>query len=351
MKSKAVILLLATVIIASSLMYQSTMCLAKASLMTTNYALHEPDLRVMFGIGTNGLFIQFGSKNYQPEQMSLRPIGQALSKTVEVGYDFFQNNMDLYHFRNGNWTNEPIYSSGDSIQGFLSNGKDVLLMVHGLFTGNYLEWTEAAAYITQQNPDLDIYAVDYGTGYPLAYLGEWLNQLITQGVDDGQKISILAHSQGGLVARAALELHESSRDKVKCLITLATPHTGVDYGNVVADAANRLLNLIPELSDLMSRTSFLNELNSNISRLNIAYYFIAGTSKGNFASYWELIDKFTAEYFSTIINDGVVEKNSALGVGLDFSNNRLQFATAEFPVDHSEIMSDKRVLDQVLMWL
>lgn len=325
--------------------------LVESRRLNSNYNL-PPDAWIQFDFGTRGPSITVGN-NYYALQTSLAPVVYYSSRFIELVHDFTQDNMVVYHFTDGNWTEKPIYQIGQESGTFMSvdTDKEVLLMIHGLFTGDYLAWTDAAKYLSRFRPDLEIYAVDYGTGYPLQQYAAWLETIICQGVPENSKINILAHSQGGLLSRVAIEGNPAVSSRVKRLITLATPHLGVDYGESINSAAIKVDQFIPEIGDLIVSSAFIAELNSLIESLDVEYYFVAGTSKGHLSIYWDILELFSNEELKSIVSDAVVEKDSALGIGLSMDEYRLKFETAEFPVNHNTIMSDSVVLDQILQWL
>lgn len=314
---------------------------------------HQPDFRIGVGVGTDGPFIFVGiDRAYQYSNFSLEPLGTVIGKTFELGQDFFQESMEVYEYQEDGWTDEAVYTSDFPPYRFMGTRNNrVILMVHGLFTGEHLEWTEAADLIRSRDSNVEIYAVDYGTGYHLEHLGRILAQIIADCVKEGTEVSIIAHSQGGLISRTALELYNTGRTNVRRLITLATPHLGVYYGTAAVKAADGLIKMIPEISDLMSESEFLETLNSSIKYLDVEYYFAAGIERQVFAPFWDIANQFASIDLSQIVNDGVVERRSALGSGLRFQQYRPVFETTEFAVNHTSIMSDEAVLQQVWDWL
>ncbi|HVW68526.1 MAG TPA: alpha/beta hydrolase, partial [Steroidobacteraceae bacterium] len=68
---------------------------------------------------------------------------------------------------------------------------------------------------------------------------------------DGAPIAVIAHSMGGLVARAALRLVDSAG--ISQLITLASPHHGTRLA--------RLLHVLP-FSQMRPQSAWLEELNA-----------------------------------------------------------------------------------------
>lgn len=274
--------------------------------------------------------------------------------------------MEVYEFKNGNWSIDPVFRTGETKTGFMSgNGDDIILMVHGILFGSYDGWTDLARDITNMNPDKKIYAVEYGLGYSINKLAEWLSVVIKQGVTGGQRINVIAHSQGGVVSRAALELHGAS-GHVSRLVTLASPHLGAAW-NTLATAKLNIGNptfmvpatltlwlIAPEILDLATGSPFFWKLNGNIQALDCEYYFAAATDYMR-PEFFPLALAVNWAYESLLlpipIHDGVVEKLSALGWGLGMSQKRSNFDTVEFPLNHSAIATTPCVFAQIVKWL
>lgn len=111
------------------------------------------------------------------------------------------------------------------------DGKRVVVLVHGS-SMNDAQWNwkghhhgEALA----RDHGYSLAAVHYNTGLPVLDNGRLLAQEL-EALADADELVILAHSMGGLVARAACHYAEADgrtwRTKLKTLITLGTPHTG-----------------------------------------------------------------------------------------------------------------------------
>ena len=66
-----------------------------------------------------------------------------------------------------------------------------------------------------------------------------------------QKVVLVAHSMGGLVARRAMTLDDDSWNSVYRIVTVGTPHEGVRVSP----------KLIPQFRDLQPKSEFLSELN------------------------------------------------------------------------------------------
>lgn len=101
--------------------------------------------------------------------------------------------------------------------------KGIILIVHGWGSG-HKNFTSIAEELAKD--DWTVYAIDYPSGQRIEDVGAGLANLIDTCVPLGQKISILAHSMGGLVSRSAIEQHGVD-GRVDKLLTLGTPHNGI----------------------------------------------------------------------------------------------------------------------------
>ena len=81
----------------------------------------------------------------------------------------------------------------------------------------------------------------------------------------------------------------------------------------------------------MSESEFLETLNSSIKYLDVEYYFAAGIERQVFAPFWDIANQFASIDLSQIVNDGVVERSSALGSGLRFQQYRLYLKRLSLP--------------------
>lgn len=128
----------------------------------------------------------------------------------------------------------------------------------------------------------------------------------------GKKITIIAHSMGGLVTRACLTLPEC-RSKVKAVYTLGSPHGGQNLDTLVkvllalkAPLAKDGICLLQQaLCQFGSDSMFLfNTLNPN--QPEITYTFIGGDATPPFPFGWLL-------WPTEGRNDGLVGSHSAVG--------------------------------------
>jgi hypothetical protein len=120
----------------------------------------------------------------------------------------------------------------------------------------------------------NVAAVAYPSALDIADNANWLREEIERQWPD-TPVDIIAFSEGGLVARAAIEPHTWNGDavisaKIGRLVTIATPHLGV-----VGEMTLSLLN-DTAARQMRSGSDFLDELNAEARHEHIRYQFIAG---------------------------------------------------------------------------
>ena len=123
-----------------------------------------------------------------------------------------------------------------------SGTKGIVLIVHGWSSG-HKHFTSLATELAQDR--WTVYAVDYICGERVEDIGAALADLIDRHVPSGQKLSIVAHSMGGLVSRSAIEQHGIA-DRVDKLITLGTPHNGIPI-EYFLNGHNLYLQILPDI--------------------------------------------------------------------------------------------------------
>jgi len=108
------------------------------------------------------------------------------------------------------------------------DGHRPVVFVHGLggAPGNFLPMQVAFRVRGRRRT----YTWPLPRGIPIADLGPVLAAFLEEvavrnGLARGERLDVVAHSLGGLVARLALE-HPAARQRVATLITLGTPHAG-----------------------------------------------------------------------------------------------------------------------------
>lgn len=120
-----------------------------------------------------------------------------------------------------------------------------VLFLHGLASGDgaFSAMNDALVSTQYQIPEL-MFRADYGTHGPIIETAHVVNQSINQLLNDAHdegffvgKVDIVAHSLGGLLARAYIQSEEGLdyQDNVHALITCNTPHGGSEVANYVQD--------------------------------------------------------------------------------------------------------------------
>jgi len=168
-----------------------------------------------------------------------------------------------------------------------------IVLVHGLESQpSDLERFQQAC----QASDIQCIVFDYPNDGPLLWsanrLREDLLKLERQHPD--VKLAIVAHSMGGLVARAALEMPGEQPQSVRDLITLGTPHQGSAIARL-GKSGHEMLEMILQPSgvvlpwrlladgrgeavvDLRPESQFLKQLNGYGRAEGINYHTVAGT--------------------------------------------------------------------------
>ena len=85
-------------------------------------------------------------------------------------------------------------------------------------------------------------------------LGEILKEKIRGIVNRRQSVDCVAHSMGGLTAMAALNQKKSTGFRVKNLVTVATPHLGTQWGDILASFVGRLLTDYEHYHELQGKS-------------------------------------------------------------------------------------------------
>ena len=152
-------------------------------------------------------------------------------------------------------------------------------------------------------------AIAYPSAFDIVENGAWLRGEIERRWGT-TPLDIIAFSEGGLVARAAIEPHAWNGDaaiaaEIRRLVTIATPHQGIDPGvplSVLNDEAAR---------QMRPGSAFLRELNDAPEHEGVRYQLIAG-DLGN-------------------ATDSIVPRESALGGGVLHAERTAVLALAHSP--------------------
>lgn len=257
----------------------------------------------------------------------------------------------------------------------------VVIILHGLCMG-YVNWQPTneqglGQRIIKAQPETRVLYLNYNTGRRISSNGREFSALLQQlnaTYPEISEITLIGHSMGGLVSRSALYYAEQAQQpwvkKTNKLITLGTPHHGAvleRIGNTVQQTISKLpfAGSLGKLGDIRSTgiidlrhgsvrdedwqtlatRSVLPDSERHFTPLpeHIAAYFLA-------ASLSEEGDNSKVNY---LLGDGLVNIHSALGEHTgDHSLNVPEARKAVFyGIGHLALLSDKRVLDQVINWL
>ena len=212
--------------------------------------------------------------------------------------DFFPDNP--YIFRKVNSSSHPNDSS--------------IIFIHGM-TGNLTHWDDVLSELSSEFKDKhDVYLFQYNWKDSIMINGRILyDSIIAAGLSNPL---IVAHSMGGLVARAYI----SKGGDIARLVTLGTPH----LGSPLAKLANIICFMnFPGSQDLRPDGVFIQSLllNTNDIQNRNKYVLFGGQMKGRFKiikfrlkwvwaeDYYDIVDKVGYDAFTLFgspPNDGLV---------------------------------------------
>ncbi|MBN1198195.1 MAG: hypothetical protein JXA23_02505 [Bacteroidales bacterium] len=223
--------------------------------------------------------------------------------------DFFPTNS--YVFSKVNTSDHP----GDS----------AVIFIHGM-TGDLTHWNDIIALLTADfKKKHDVYLFQYNWKDSIMINGKALYDSVTAaGLTNP---IIVAHSMGGLVARAYI----SRGGETARLVALGTPHLGTPLATL-----SKILCFVdfPGCRDMAPQASFIQGLLSNYHDINSRnrYVVFGGQMKGSFRivkyrlkwvwveTYYDLVDKAGYDafvLFQSPANDGLVPVTSGLFEGYD----------------------------------
>ncbi len=239
----------------------------------------------------------------------------------------------------------------------------ILLMLHGLCR-NDLQWNtqhkgqavnhgETIAAALEHTP---LY-LRYNTGLPIKdngqALSDQLDALCQHWPVPLQSLSVLAHSMGGLVMRAALHhaqaggLHWPA--KLKHIVFLGTPHLGAPLERA-GHGVDMLLDATP-LTAPLARLGRLRSAGITDLRHGLSLPLPEGVHCLAVAATTAARRSLLAE---RLVGDGLVPLRSALGQHPDPAR-RLRFAPENqllvYRTNHMQLLSDPVVGQQVLDWM
>ncbi|HJR89696.1 MAG TPA: alpha/beta hydrolase [Aeromicrobium sp.] len=256
----------------------------------------------------------------------------------------------------------------------------VVLFLHGLCESDESwalgERSTGSTYAQRIKDDTDGTPVfiRYNTGLRVSENGKHLDWLIRQLVaswpTDVTRITLVGHSMGGLVVRAATNHATASgqtwQHLVRDVICLGTPHTGAALEKV-AHMGSRVLHFFPESRPF---GAILNARSGGIFDLRHGYITKEEWEGQDLTQLWGL-DRIAAaplpqaEYhfviatlgatkrhpFSTILGDLLVHFSSAAGIGRSgavVDGARLEYLPS---THHFALLNHPRIADWLVQWL
>jgi pimeloyl-ACP methyl ester carboxylesterase len=232
--------------------------------------------------------------------------------------------------------------------------RGLLVLLHGLCM-NDLQWQRNGhnhgSMLAQQLGLTPVY-LHYNSGLPIHENGAQFAALMTQ--VPPQRIVLLGHSMGGLIARSSL--HQAQGQPwthcVTDLICLGSPHQGAPMERA-GHGIDRLLDAAPYAAPFAR----LGKLRSQgITSLRHGQILADGSPAPlpEHVRCFALAGRLSGAVKAQLLGDGMVPVNSALARNRDPAK-RLAFAPnrqALFEgVGHLNLLSDERVAAQLLAWL
>lgn len=168
---------------------------------------------------------------------------------------------------------QPLAAERAALQAALPDaGPRIVLLIHGLMAtehGFALGELATADYgdLLRQHKAMTPLRVRYNSGLPVAALGRELDELLAQVVAQWpvavQDITLVCHSMGGLVARAAWGSARTAKhpwpDLVRNIVYLATPHLGAPLERagrsltaVLRSVPDPVAQVLSQMADLRS---------------------------------------------------------------------------------------------------
>lgn len=263
-------------------------------------------------------------------------------------YRIEQNSWSIYDLSTGQFTKKSPQQIKEIV-----TGKRIGVMVHGCDSRKE-DMVDLTKIIDQSKKDMYDYFVffEYDSKLGLEPLAvtysKGLYEIIKN--DDKIRLSIFAHSMGGLIVRSALRMtvdktltfSQSLMDKIVnnqkdlCLVTFGTPHGGVpsffDSSILKNYTVNGLCNgamflCHPSVQDMMTndvsnptlRSNFLSKLNNSKKwkhSNNLHLFTVAGNASESYQSYG-MFKMYNYKNYPNAFYDGLVTIDSAFHNQLD----------------------------------
>lgn len=265
-------------------------------------------------------------------------------------------------------------------QAYLDGTSHLVIFVHGLCESDeswyQREKVNGTTYVARISQDTDgtPVLVRYNTGLHISENGKHLDALIRQLVDawpvEVTRVTLVGHSMGGLVVRAATNYATAASEiwpqLVKDIVCLGTPHTGANLEKV-AHLGSRLLRFWPVSTPL---SAILETRSPGIVDLRHGYISQDEWEGQDLTSQWGL-DRIAAaplahaEYhfvgstlgatryhpFSAVLGDLLVHFSSAAGMGRTgpvVDGARFEYVPS---THHFALLNHPKIGDWLVEWL
>lgn len=229
-------------------------------------------------------------------------------------------NITKMTYSGGTWSNDD-WASVRNIGAEKLSGKRIAVVVHGTWSSvqNLPELSTFLANLPDKsNTSHKFFDAVIGVNYESIKAspdqnGDLLAAALKPLEQNGTRLFLFAHSQGGLVARWAIEKADA-KDAVM-LVMFGTPNQGIPAAAVWAAAKSMgsppdspALEAMKYNPILGTESAFLDRLNATTSSSNAAYYTVTGDITFDTATG---IEAYTHEFLWDGPDDGVVYLRSA----------------------------------------
>lgn len=248
-------------------------------------------------------------------------------------------------------------TGADWVQG---GRRGLVLFVHGLCLSER-EWQghEHAGFVRELREfGHGVAWLRYNTGHAIADNGAALSDLLEQLPAHNLPITLIGHSMGGLVIRAA-GYHAEIRGarwlaRLAHAVYLGTPHHGAALEQL-GDAANRLLALTPYTKSFMSLGNIRSRGIRDLREGRVVPVHKANPYRlVNHARHLLIAGHMGRNGQRHLLGDGLVTVRSALGQHVEAHRalhakdvTRLEFEA----LGHMQMLKDARVYEALLKWL
>ncbi len=220
--------------------------------------------------------------------------------------------------------------------------RDAVILVHGLGS-THETFKYLLKDIEEAKQPFQVWAFDYSSKRYVGEIADELSDLIESNIDKYDRIFIVGHSLGGIIAQQALrngyEKDYSYIDKVKKAILIGAPNEG----SVVAEAYDYLFSTLvgraTGVHDVFNiNENFVKDLTEGriVERVpGVDYYVIAGIGK-----YTEgLAGVISQRVDPSVKFDGIVSTKSAQNIGGEYVNDMCENYW-EVGMTHMELIDD-----------